>query len=213
MIADKPISDVTVADIDERFASGTWTAAGGNLQSLAFAVRGLGIIHGKFPSLMKTITRHNSVLLDYGCAMGDGTAALAALLPIVNIHGCDISPEAIHIAQIRWPTLKFFVDDVRHPQHRADTIWCSHTLEHIADPALAIRELRKKCETLIVLVPPIKESPIVGPHVGAVPTDEWLEKLSEPIFQFEFDNWRREVPEKNEICLVETSRLLVWEGL
>src|SRR5207302_671108 len=72
VIADKSITDVTVEDIDERFASGSWAAAGGNMQSMLFAATALQHIpHANYKLVGDLV---DATMLDYGCAEGDGTA-------------------------------------------------------------------------------------------------------------------------------------------
>jgi len=211
VIADKPIVDVTIEDIDGRFASGSWAAAGGNMQSMLFAATALRHIPPRCFALMGDPV--DATLIDYGCAEGDGTAMLAANFPVVNVIGCDISEAAVSRAKIRYPLIQFEVDDIRKPHFLANCIWTSHTLEHLDDPASVVQTLRDICNLLVVIVPPI-ESEVQrnnGPHVGAELTSEWLAKLPTPLFRDCFTVYRREIP-YDHVLLKEDSLILIWEG-
>ena len=211
MIADKPIADVTIEDIDARFAANSWALAGGNGQSMLFAAAALRYLPPDILTVMGDPV--DATLVDYGCAEGDGTAMLAANFPPVNVMGCDISPVAVTHARQRYPLLRFEVDDIRTPRFNADCIWTSHTLEHLPNPAAAVSALRSLCKLLIVLVPPIETESQrdSGPHVNAPLTAEWLQELSVPIFQKRFTVYRRDIP-YNHVLLQEESLILVWEG-
>ena len=152
-------------------------------------------------------------LHDYGCAEGDGTAALASLLPHLMIKGFDISPIAVARAQQRWPTLPFEVGDIRSPKTAANVIWTSHTLEHLVNPEQVVGVLRQYCKWLIVLVPPTPGNEVTGPHIGAVPFEEWIDKVAvRPNNCYSFATTRqRRIHSGLEMC-EESSRLLIWEG-
>lgn len=203
MIHNKPIQTVSVADIDERFASGSWETAGGNVQSTLFALTGCS----KLPMWAHEIMLQSQTFVDFGCAEGDGTAVLAAVYPMAHVTGLDISPEAVRRAALRWPTLQFRLGDITAPTAKADVIWTSHTLEHVSDPAAAVSCLLTLCRLLVVIVPPInKEQP--GPHVGAVPLHVWANQLPKPRSEAKFSTTRR----VGNLVVVEQSNMLIWEG-
>lgn len=201
-------------DFDAQFQAGEWQQAGGSVQSAMFALRALFTLQQEAPHLLAFIGTGKR-LVDYGCALGDGTAVLSAVFPTLEITGCDISAEAVATAATRWPSLKFVQDDIRSPTHNAHCIWTSHTVEHLVDPLAALRALQKRCRILAAVFPPIRETPVVGPHVGAPVTTEWLRDMEHPLFQAQFSTHRRD-PSQDEngkkCLLLEESLLYMWRG-
>ena len=197
-------------DYGWRFTSGDWGRAGGNVQSVLFAGSALHALAARAAWLWEYMLAGQR-LVDYGCAMGDGSAALAAALPQLSITGCDWSPAAVALAQQRWPTLTFLVDDIRTPTQDAHVIWTSHTLEHLADPAAAVEALRARCHLLVALFPPITTPQTTGPHVGAPSLASWSREVETPLFVTQFSTLRRD-PECAGSLLEEPSLLCVWRG-
>jgi len=202
----------TEAEFGERFSTGDWSRVGGNIQSLAFAISALSAFGTNAPGLFMDVLTVKSSLIDYGCALGDGTAALAATLSELDITGCDISADAVALAQSRWPTLKFERDDIEHPTKTARIIWTSHVLEHLADPAGTVRELLTRCQYLVAMFPPITKGDDTGPHIGAVMTDDWLPTLPDPLFRMGLKTYRTDVTSHPQATMQETSIFCVWKG-
>lgn len=184
----KLVHEETASDWDERFGLGGWRAAGGNVQSLQFMN---AIIAALSPEIREALAALNtfdrkdehefavrrSVIWDYGCAEGDGTALLQGLHPFAEVVGIDWSPAAVERARERWPTCRFRVGDIREPDGWATVIFTSHTLEHMADPAAVAANLLQHCELLVVAVPDIRPDRPDGGHDGAAPVHDWLDRV------------------------------------
>ncbi len=169
-----------MADIGTDHDVNQWRAAGGNIQSLTFYLAAMSklAILSPFKEYMgwgiddNGWVKHYAISIhDYGCSHGDGTAVLQSAFPMATIKGFDISEGAIAEAWNRWPTIEFEVGDVTDPKEKVNIIYCSHTLEHLADPAGTIMNLRKYCNLLVIVLPTITED-MDGGHTGALTTDE-----------------------------------------
>ena len=140
----KLVWEETASDWDTRFDGG-WQKAGGNFQSLQFA---LGTLASPdvMDALAKLTPRCGASLsdllgikiIDYGCALGDGTALLKVVFPYADVIGVDISAKAVEVAKSRWPIIDFKVGSILEPEE-ADLIWTSHTVEHFEDSAFSRR--------------------------------------------------------------------------
>lgn len=206
----------TEAEFGARFASGDWAQVGGPLQSIGFAIAGVHALQRAASHLLPRLAAPGSRMLDYGCATGDGTAVLAASFPLATVGGCDIAISAVQDARRRWPTLTFLRDDIEHPTQTATTIWTSHTLEHLADPAAVIRGLRRRCQFLVAIFPPICEPPASGPHMGAPLFTDWFPTLEAPVVLEAFATRRRDTALTTDAGVAvceEPSLCCVWEGL
>lgn len=75
-------------------------------------------------------------VLDFGCGIGNLTAAIAGQFPGVSFSGCDISPFAIERARgVRG--IEFFVltdESIKAHAESFDFVISNHVLEHVADP-------------------------------------------------------------------------------
>jgi 2-polyprenyl-3-methyl-5-hydroxy-6-metoxy-1,4-benzoquinol methylase len=87
-------------------------------------------------------------LLEIGCGQGELTAEIARLHPEAALVGVDLSHTGIAVAQAKVPQGTFFQLDLTNasaPDRYRD--WathavCSEVLEHLDDPALALRNVR-----------------------------------------------------------------------
>ncbi len=198
-------------DFDARFSSQRWDHAGGCVQSLMFTIKALEILKQNYRHVVEFIARGSS-LLDYGCALGDGTAVLAATFQGLAVTGVDISEVAVQRAAARWPTLTFLQGDIRAPSSDAHCIWTSHTVEHQQDPAAVINRLRERCRVLVAIVPPIEAGDESEAHKGAVPMSEWTAQVEPPLVSEPF-SFMRAIPGERYLMLKEESALFVWRGL
>ena len=224
----KKVWEQTARDMDRRYASGGFALAGGNMQSLSFALTGMSrVLHdSSLSEMFLTLSEWDSTPLengdnliegvaatfyDMGCAEGDGTAALSYLFPLSTVTGIDISPVAVERAKVRWPHLDFRVGDITKPDfERASIIFTSHTIEHLEHPADVIKDLFGRCSILIVIVPPIMEAPAGEAHVGAKLTKRWLAELPEPLYEAHYNTLRPDLEVGGVI--EEGNVLLVWRG-
>ncbi|MEJ0038445.1 MAG: class I SAM-dependent methyltransferase [Gammaproteobacteria bacterium] len=72
--------------------------------------------------------------LDFGCGQGVFTAVLRKALPSWEIHGTDISTDAMRLAQARLPDCKFHtLSECETIQSEFDFVFSHHVLEHVSD--------------------------------------------------------------------------------
>lgn len=214
-MAESTLDAIGEPDYDTRFASAQWDRVGGSIQSLMFAIKALETLKLRYPNVMKFIAC-SGPLVDYGCALGDGSAVLSATFQGIPVIGVDISRAAVNRARARWPTLSFQEGDIRTPALDAHTIWTSHTLEHQADPLATVEALRKRCRLLVALFPPIPPDDDSAAHKGAVPVNEWLPDAEHPLVYEEFTTRRKDVTQetpKGCYMMEENNVLCVWRGL
>jgi SAM-dependent methyltransferase len=100
----------------------------------------------------------NAPILEVGCGDGSFTKELVKYSP--DVTAIDISGTQIAENTIRFPGITFRQHDVSEPFPFADgafeAIWCSEVLEHLFDPAFALREMyriMKPGGRLLVTVP------------------------------------------------------------
>ena len=226
----KPLWTQTPSDMDHRFSSGGFSKAGGNHQTLTFAVAAFSrvLTDSIFAEDLRDMAGYSvkeledgdnliegecGLIYDYGCALGDGTAYIQSCFPLSEVIGIDISPRAVEMAQQRWPYCKFYPGDIQKPQGRtASLIYTSHTLEHLKNPGKTVEGLLDRCSILIAVVPPIKEIRTKSDtgHVGALPIKRWLDELPDPVYRDQYNTLRPDGEHGGTIA--EGNVLLVWRG-
>ena len=213
----KLVYDETATDWSAAFAT-AWASYGGHLQSLGFAVGAIREL-SRIPEFVPLLTLHHpndsSIVYDhfsvhdYGCACGDGTAALASAFAGASVVGFDTSMVAVRMARDRWPGVEFKVGDVKAPRDDATVIFTSHTIEHTADAAACVNGLLERCQVLVVVVPWISET-YHGGHEGAETTATWLKRCPKPAREAAFNTLRYNPAEG--VWLAEGSLMFVWQG-
>ena len=95
--------------------------------------------------------------LDAGCGEGFVAELLLAASPGLRLTGCDFNPDAVRLATRKNPGAGFvtasllalpFADD------SFDVVGCFEVLEHLPDPAAALRELARVARRGVVLSVP-----------------------------------------------------------
>ena len=84
----------------------------------------------------------DSVLLDVGCGQGRLLAEFRAALPPAELHGLDISPKLIEIAQRNVSGGHFTTGDAEnltYPDGKFDAVVMTEVLEHLGQPVTALR--------------------------------------------------------------------------
>jgi 2-polyprenyl-3-methyl-5-hydroxy-6-metoxy-1,4-benzoquinol methylase len=83
--------------------------------------------------------------LDLGCGEGAFTAELSRLGAVAV--GVDVAAAAVRRAQVRHPGLEFGLTPIDgplpFPDQSFDVVWCSEVIEHVADTARWLSELRR----------------------------------------------------------------------
>lgn len=93
-------------------------------------------------------------VLDVGCGPGKLLATLQRHRPDLELHGIDISPEAIRIAKERGFNAEC-VDPVREPLAESyDTICLMTVLEHVPDAEALVRILKPRCRRQFLIAIP-----------------------------------------------------------
>jgi len=108
-----------------------WQQSDGGHQTLFFTE--LAIEHSPRWFLSALTQSHMSVC-DVGCALGQGTVALAEALPGCPIKGVDFAETAIVHAQQMFPRHDFKTADMRDLGEDFDVLFLSNILEHFDDP-------------------------------------------------------------------------------
>jgi Methyltransferase domain. len=113
-------------------------------------------------------------LCDWGCAQGDGTAALAELLSLSKVTGVDFSPEAIDKAAEQYKAQEFLCADFlgESSSQRWDIIFSSNTLEHFDQPWDVLKKVSAHAKDFLVLLLPFRE----------------YERIKEHFYTFEYSN-------------------------
>ena len=158
---------------DRRFEL-DWDQRGGPDQSRFFA----GImLEWMSPRLRQEITEEAWSICDWGCAEGDGTAALAAAFPRSRISGMDLAPAAIRKASQRYPAITFRTGDVDGLADPVDVIVTSNVLEHLEDPWGSLARLAPLARRVVIVLVPFLDSTGDPEHVHVFRPIEVRERL------------------------------------
>ncbi len=96
-------------------------------------------------------------LIEVGCGAGYSTAFLANAHPDKHWEAVDVDPELVTLAQARNPGIAIRVGSVYELPHEDKSVDCSvclEVLEHLDDPARALRELARITKSSVVLSVP-----------------------------------------------------------
>ena len=121
-----------------RFQSGDWKQYDGDKQSVFFYTLACTAMS---EPLRTDLERNAFHFVDYGCALGDGTAFLAHRFPSCSVTGIDFSDAAIQEASEKYPQCSFEIGDITQPLPKADVVFSSNTLEHLQDPLPILHSL------------------------------------------------------------------------
>jgi ubiquinone/menaquinone biosynthesis C-methylase UbiE len=96
--------------------------------------------------LLQSEIRPGDRVLDLGCGSGAFTA-LAAAAGAASVIGADVAEAALARARTAHPELDFRLVGIDGPlpldDVSADLVWCSEVIEHIADTAAWLSEVRR----------------------------------------------------------------------
>ncbi|BDU15468.1 glycosyltransferase [Lysobacter auxotrophicus] len=148
---------------DRRFET-DWEANRGRTQSRFFSSLALSMM----PDWLKwNLTSTRASILDWGCALGDGTELLAQSLPGAQVTGCDFSEEAIRRAAETYPVNRFVCRDLTtsdSTQESWDFVFSSNTLEHFHEPWKVLDTLAKAASRGVLLLLPYEEINRIDEH-------------------------------------------------
>ncbi len=112
-------------------------------------------------------------LLDVGCGRGYFLGKVRAERPEIDLVGCDVvdklKVDGVSLVQGSAENLPF-------PDKSFDVVTCSHTLEHIVDPARAVSELKRVAKHVLLVVVPCQRYYFytLDEHVNFYPEPELL---------------------------------------
>lgn len=151
---------------DARFAT-DWEQAQGPGQSRFFS----RVAMAHLPSwLFRAIREQRLSVVDWGCAQGDGTDELAALIDASQLSGVDFSRTAVEQAGARYPAIRFIqanwleAPPTEAPPETWDIVFSSNTLEHFHQPFDVLQVLCARARKALVLVLPYRERDRIAEH-------------------------------------------------
>lgn len=99
-------------------------------------------------------------VLDAGCGEGFVVDFLSAKDPTLRLTGLDLSEEAVAYASARFGGKARFrtgsIYKLPFSDNSFDTILCSEVLEHLDDPARAIKEMKRVARNYVLITVPLE---------------------------------------------------------
>ncbi|WP_423372476.1 glycosyltransferase [Burkholderia sp. LMG 32019] len=164
---------------DHRFET-DWEDAGGREQSRFFA---RVAIEAMPQWLVHEVCRNKLSVCDWGCAQGDGTAALVQMLSW-DVTGVDFSGPAIERARRQYGNVKFSHENFLELPDRPkfDVLFSSNTLEHFERPWSVFEKIANYASRFVVLLLPYREFERHPEHdvtfdtvnIPLAPNDDWV---------------------------------------
>lgn len=124
-------------------------------------------------AMLNGIPAGTKTLLDVGCGRGYFLNRVRAVRPEIELVGCDVvdklAYDGMSLARGSAERLPFADDSF-------DVVTCSHTLEHIVDPARAVSELKRVAKHVLFVVVPCQRYYFytLDEHVNFYPQPELL---------------------------------------
>jgi ubiquinone/menaquinone biosynthesis C-methylase UbiE len=101
--------------------------------------------YGRRLAYLRAGARPGDRALDIGCGTGEFTAELAAAG--ANVVGIDVAEAALRRARTRHPALDFRIAEIDGTlplrDNEFDLVWASEVIEHVADTARWLSEVRR----------------------------------------------------------------------
>ena len=148
-------------------------------------------------------------VLDAGCGEGETLVRLAGILP-EDVHGIDISAEAVSLARERAPGADVTTAsllELPYEDDRFDLVLCLEVLEHLHQPGAAVAELARVARgTVLISVP---HEPWF--RIGSLLRGNYVANLGnhpEHVNQFRQNNLRELLEPRLEV--VEVRRAFPW---
>jgi SAM-dependent methyltransferase len=169
---------------EHRFSSGDWEGKEGFKQTRNHAIT-------QVPH-MNICSSFKGTIIDFGCGAGDAFPVYRQTWQHARLIGVDISPSAIQLCKDKFNDIATFICGDIDVLKYADVIICSHILEHLDDDYEIVKELLRKCDKLIIIVP-FREFPLYCEHVRSYDRDYFQEfKVKRiKIFHKEPFSWSR----------------------
>lgn len=156
-----------------------WEANRGREQSRYF----MEVLIAGLPRFVRTRLGRGVVsILDWGCALGDGTQVIAEQFSNASVQGFDSSAAAIGAAATHYPRLQFRLVGRDCLDERYDAVFCSNTLEHFREPLLILEQQLLLARLYHVLLVPYNEQDREESHMAT---------LCEDSFPFQIGGFRK----------------------
>jgi len=145
----------------------------------------------------------SGVALDVGCGTGEFLQRASNLLPELELHACDTSPEAVAASARIAGVIAQFGDALRLPysSNSFDVVWLRHVIYHLSNPRLAVHELARvarpggtvilstNCAGSLPQITTVIESALLSVGLPAVSTaDECDDKTALSLMEESFAN-------------------------
>ena len=161
-----------------------------NAQSIQFMADMLPIVRKLYPQESHTIS-----VLDVGARTAAGTAFLQMLhhphgnsKVKMQVTALDIDDSFKEYAKISFPDLQYQKEDIFNIKNQKwDLVICSHTIEHVPDPHLFLKQLQKLARDYVLISTPYKEDPnnLIPGHCNSI-DDSFIDKFS-PVQKLIYD--------------------------
>lgn len=97
------------------------------------------------------------IALDFGCGSGVFTEMLRRALPQWEVHGTDVSTEALNVAALRVPNCQFYkLEENKSVMARYDVVFSHHVMEHVPDvkkTSVVVEAMLRSRATMIHILP------------------------------------------------------------
>ena len=143
-----------------------------DIQSYVFYCELLPHFWGLYPDGYRNLS-----LLDVGSRTGAGAALLQQIHHPesfsrikLGVTALDIDDTYVAYAKAHHPDLEYLVQDVfdENFSRRFDIVVCSHTLEHVPDPARFLARLRSLARQWVIVACPFDEKDLIPGHVNSI---------------------------------------------
>ena len=119
----------------------------------------------------------NKAILDVGCGSGALLNEINKKYHDCDLTGIDLSRTAIEYARKKMPGILFEVKDIfqSSTEKKYDIIFCAEVLEHLLNPALALKKLSSLISNdgvLILTVPDGRKDTYIG-HINFWSPENW----------------------------------------
>lgn len=126
--------------------------------------------------ILQNIPNAASNLLDVGCGRGAFLETVQKTFPNLKLFGCDI------LAELRMPNIEYqfgAIENLPYASNSFDVTICSHTIEHLKRPEIAIQELKRVTKDLLIIVTPRQRYCYLtlDLHINFFPLKGYLENL------------------------------------
>jgi glycosyltransferase involved in cell wall biosynthesis len=158
----------------EAYFRSTWVPNNGPAQTEYF----MGALLEHLPAAEAAfLAEEGRTILDWGCALGQGVARLAAAFPRAHVAGVDFSSEAIETARRQYPHLEF----VHEPEGRVprdfDVLVTSNCLEHFASPLDVVAAHLERVDYLYLALVPYDERQRIEAHAVRLREDSFPQQF------------------------------------